>query len=174
MEKIELDIKITEKDLFGFNMYHSYHSIQTWLFAGLGVVITGLALTTFNKVDITYTMLYILAGLLFVFYTPINLKTQSKLAMRTGGAISEKMKYEFSESGIKVSLSECDDKEMKDSTATSVPWALIFKIKETKKAFYIYTSPKNASILPKVQIGDKEAMLKELFRKELETYKYGG
>lgn len=165
-------IQLKEKDLFSFNMYHSYHRVQTWLFTILGIVIIGLSFTTYQTIDITYTLLYFFAGLIFIFYTPINLRTSAKLAMKMKNPISQAMNYNFSESGLTVAFAESDQEVAADAT-TSISWNQVFKVVETKKAIYLYTSPKNASILPKEQLGTQLDALKSILEKELESYKYG-
>ncbi len=171
---MEVTIRLKEKDLFSFNLYHSYHRAQTWLFTILGVVITVLSFTTYQSVELMYSMLYFACGMIFIFYTPLNLRTSAKMAFKRGGAISQSMKYRFNEQGIFVSLaSEANDVEEDTGAVDSITWDLIFKVVETKKAVLIYTSPKNASILPKEQLGTNLETLREIFRKELEPFKYG-
>lgn len=169
---MEIRIQLTEKDLFSFNMYHSYHRVQTWLFTILGIIIMGLSFSTYGKIDITYTLLYFFAGMVFAFYTPLNLWTSAKLLMKTKNPVTMIMKYQFDENGITVAFAK-EEQEMKNDAASSIEWSGVYKVVETKKAFYIYTSPKNASILPLSQVGDKTEKLRELLRKELESFKYG-
>lgn len=167
---MEIRIQLTEKDLFAFNMYHSYHRIQTWLFTILGIVIMGLSFTTYGKVDIAYTLLYFLAGVIFAFYTPINLRTSAKLAMKSNKPVSMAMKYRLDEKGIAVAFAEEQNIEQTDA-ASSIMWSQVFKVKETKNAFYLYTSPKNASIFPKDQLNERSEEFRTMIKKEVESYK---
>lgn len=170
---MEVTIQLKEKDLFSFNLYHSYHRIQTWLFTILGVIITILSFTTYQKVEMMYSMLYFAAGMIFIFYTPLNLRTSAKIAFRGDSPLCQAMHYRFDEKGIAVCLEDGKMDSEKTDAVDSITWDLVFKVVETKKAILIYTSPKNASILPLEQLGDKTESLREIFRKELEPFKYG-
>lgn len=166
-------IKVTQKDVLSFQLYHNYHKVQTWLFTLLGVVIAALSFTTFGKVDVMYTMLYFVCGLVFIFYTPISLRGYAKRAVKENGPLSMALEYRFDEDGIAVSC-EGAQEQAGEETCNSITWEQVYKVVETGKAFYLYTSPRSASILPKDQLQENGEKLKSLFRKELESFKYGG
>lgn len=173
--KVEFDVQLKKQDVFRFNMYHSYHRFQTWFFTVLGVVITFLGFTTFDEVELMYTMMYILCGLIFVFYTPLNLHTASKLAMKKGNPLSAKLHYTFSEAGVGVSYAddrpETEEEEMERASTQMVDWKQLYRIVETGRYVFIYTSRVNASILPKEQIGEQLVLLKELMTQEVSSYR---
>ena len=169
---MDFRIKVTEKDVLSFHLYHSYHKVQTWLFTILGVVITLLSFTTYGEIDVMYTMLYFMCGLVFVFYTPLSLRSNAKRSVRGNGPLSMAVEYRFSEEGVEVSYVDAESQEEEENSG-SVTWEQVFKIVETKKAFYLYTSPRSASILPKDQLQGNVEKLQSLFRKELEPFKYG-
>ncbi|SFQ48838.1 YcxB-like protein [Lachnospiraceae bacterium XBB1006] len=168
---MDIHVQLTEKDLFSFHMYHSYHRVQTWMFTILGMVITIAVFTTYNKVDLMYTLLYLICGLIFVFYTPLHLRTSTKMAFRGNGSLTQPMCYHLDEQGITVSLAE-GETDIEEGIANSITWNLVYKVVKTKKAYYLYTTPKNASILPLSQIGQQQEALEELLKKELESFQY--
>lgn len=165
-------IKVTEKDVLSFHLYHSYHKAQTWLFTILGLVITVLSFTTYGNIDVMYTMLYLVCGVMFVVYTPLTLRNNAKRSVKAGGALSFTVEYRFGEEGVAVSYVDVPEQEGNEATG-SVTWEQVYKVVETKKAFYLYTSPRSASILPKDQLQGNVEKLQNLFRKELEPFKYG-
>lgn len=169
---MEVTIKLEAKDVFAFNLYHSYHRIQTWIFTVVGIVITVLSFTTFQTVDMMYTLLYFFCGLIFIFYTPFSLWTSAKLTVRGQGPLSIPVVYGFTEDGISAAY-EGDTAQENDAAATSVPWDAVYKIVQKKNALYIYTSPKSASILPYAQLKDQKETLLELLNKKVESFKYG-
>lgn len=168
---MDINVQLTEKDLFSFHLYHSYHRVQTWLFTVLGVVIAAASFTTYNKVEIMYTLLYLVCGLIFVFYTPLHLRTSAKLAFQGNSPLTKAMRYHFDEQGVSVAFADGETTE-EEGVANSITWNLIYKVVRTKKALYLYTTPKNASILPLSQVGPQEKALDELLKKELESYQY--
>ena len=69
---IELDVKITANDMYRFNMYHIYTSF-TGIFSILAAVLGFVAAVgTYGKVDTMYTVLYIIFGIVFLFYFPFS------------------------------------------------------------------------------------------------------
>ena len=169
---MNITIKVTQKDVQSFYLYHNYHKFQTWLFTILGIVITVLSFTTYGNIDVMYTMLYFVCGLVFVFYTPLNLRNNARRAVNGNGPLSMAVAYRFDEEGIHVSYVDAQD-QGNETESGSVTWEQVYKVVETKTAFYVYTSPRSASILPKEQLQEKEETLKTIFRKELEPFKYG-
>jgi len=166
------EIKLTDKDVFSFQIFHAYRQLQTWIFIMVGLLILVLTGYTYGAVDMTYTGLYAICGLLFIFYTPLNLRNSSKHAVKGDAPLAQKIRYEFSDSGIKSAFAtdvSLETKAKGENQAASVAWKQVYKIKETKSAFYIYTSTKNASILPKNQLKDEEA-LRQLLKKNVETF----
>lgn len=164
--KAEFNIKLKEKDLFRFNMYHSYHKVTTWLFTIIGIVIFALSFTTLDEIETSYTMMYWACGLIFVFYTPFNLRTSAKLRMKEGSPMTKSLHYVFSEAGISVSYAE-DEEEGVNQT---VAWSQLYRVIETKRQMLIYTSRINASVLPKEQIVDLDA-LREIFTSNIPAYR---
>lgn len=171
--KAEFDVKLQQKDLFRFNMYHSYHKVQIWLFTFLGIAILALSMTTLDEIEATYTLLYWLCSLLFIFYTPVNLYTTSKFRMREGSPLTKKLHYIFSKSGIEVSYADELDREENDEVQAQrqiLDWNVIYRVIETKRQILIYTSRVNASILPKEQIEQIDE-LKQVLRESVPAYR---
>lgn len=74
---IEFDVKITANDMYRFNMYHIYTSF-TGIFSILAAVLGFVAAVgTYGKVDTMYTVLYIIFGIVFLFYFPLTLKMRA-------------------------------------------------------------------------------------------------
>lgn len=168
--KIEFDVQLGQKDVFAFNMYHSYHRVQIWFFTILGVVITALSFTTLDEVDPMYTVLYFVCGCLFILYTPFSLRTSAKFAMRQGSPMASKLHYIFSPEGVAVRYADEEKQEDANEATPAVSWKQLYKVVETGKYFFIYTSRVNASILPKTQVGDVEAF-KSLLQEFVPDYR---
>lgn len=180
--EVKATIKLQEKDLFSFNMYHSYHRFQTWGFLVLGLVLIGVSLYTFNQIETVYSLFYIAAGLLFIFYTPYNLKLSAKHAMKRNDALNSAMEYVFNKNGITVGFAsqeavegddttEDEDEDETSGVKTHVTWKEIYKVVNTKKAIYLYTSPRNASILPKDQLEGKLDALQNVIKENVESFR---
>ncbi|MBE5902196.1 MAG: YcxB family protein [Lachnospiraceae bacterium] len=170
---MDIKVQLTSKDFLTFQMYHAYHRVQTWVFTILGAAITVLAFTMFNKVEITYSLIYLACGLFFVGYTPLHLRNRAKMAFRGDSPLTKAMTYHFDEQGVTVHFVDPQaETEEESEVESSVTWEQVYRVRVTKEAVYLYTSPRNASILPLEQIGDKQNALKELFQKELKGHQY--
>ena len=171
---MDITVQLTEKDLFSFHLYHTYHRIQTYVFLLVGIAITILSFTTFRKVEITYSLLYFACGLFFIFYTPLHLRNSVRMTFKAGGPVTKAMNYHFDEQGISVRYVDTDSQTQQQETeaVSSIAWELVYKVVLSGNAVYIYTTPRNASILPNAQVGEQMEGLKALFGKELEKFQY--
>lgn len=88
---IELDVKITDKDMYRFHMYHMYHSFTGWFSILISIIAFALAGLTWGELEVTYTILYIAFGIVFLFYFPLTLKGRAKRQI----ALSEALKERF-------------------------------------------------------------------------------
>lgn len=66
----EFEVTITDKDMFRFNIYHAYHGCQGIIATLVGIWVLVMAGLTFGKVNLMYTVLYIVFGILFLVYVP--------------------------------------------------------------------------------------------------------
>ena len=147
---IELDVKITANDMYRFNMYHIYTSF-TGIFSILAAVLGFVAAVgTYGKVDTMYTVLYIIFGIVFLFYFPLTLKMRAA-----------RLHYMLDDEGVHVSLGEEN---------ALLEWKQIYKMVSTKHNVLIYSSRVNAYILPMEIVGGQYAALKELADKNLKKH----
>lgn len=159
---VEMDIKITEKDMYRFNIHHAYTGFQGIFATVIGVLVLVVAGVTCGKVGSTYTVLYLLFGVLFLVYTPIALRTRAKRQMLLSPVLRETMHYVFDESGIHVSIGE---------QSADLEWSMVYRIISTKKQLLIYSTRVNAYILPLEQVGEHYDSMKALSQKQLEPYR---
>ena len=96
----EFDVKLEAKDMYRFNMYHTYHGFQGWLSIILGIAITTLSIYTFGQIEIMYTVLYILFGIIFVIYNPVSLFISSKKVVVKSDTLKHTLHYSLSEEGL--------------------------------------------------------------------------
>ena len=133
-------VNLTDTDLFKFLMYHNYHGAQ----GKLGIVVALLAFLaagmTFGRVEMLYTVLYIVCGVVFLVYTPLSLKFKALRQFQLAPDLGEEMTYEFSDEGIRSSIKD---------QSVQVKWINLFKIVGKGDYIYIYTDRLHASIIPK-------------------------
>lgn len=159
---IEFDIKITDKDMYRFNLYHAYTGFQGIFATVIGIAVCAVAILTFGKVEVTYSMLYLLFGIIFLVYVPVSLKMRSKRQILTSPVLKETLHYRVDEAGIHVSVGE---------QSADLEWKMIYKMVSTKSNLLIYSSRINAYVIPRTQLGDKYEAVRDLAKRKLEAYR---
>lgn len=169
-EKISFDVKLSPKDVFKFNMYHNYRRVQPYIYLVLGVAVMVIAIINAGKFDTTSTLLYILLGFMLAAYNPLSFFVTSKFQASEAGPLGKSMRYVFDDMGITVSFTDDEEKATAgegvdsgniDSLRSKISYNEIYKVKESGSAIYIYTSNRNASILPKDKIGSNLDAVRE-------------
>lgn len=159
---MEFDIKITDKDMYRFNMYHAYTGFQGIFATVIGIAVLVVAAVTFGKIEITYSILYLLFGVIFLFYVPVSLKMRSKRQILASPVLKETLHYTVDEAGIHVSVGE---------QTADLEWKMIYKIVSTKSNLLIYSSRVNAYVIPRAQLGEQYEAVKALAKQKLESYR---
>ena len=159
---VEFDIKITDKDMYRFNMHHAYTGFQGIFATVLGLAVLVVAFLTSGKVEAVYSFLYVLFGIIFLVYTPVSLKLRSKRQLLVSPVLKETLHYKVDEEGVHVSVGE---------QTADLAWNMIYKMVSTKSNLLIYSSRVNAYVIPLVQLGDRYPAVKALAEQKLENYR---
>lgn len=129
----EIDVQIKASDLYDYSLRHSYTSLGGLLSTIVGVL---MIYAYFAK---NASPLYLIFGLIVVFYIPINLFLMSRQqAMQE--TFQKPLHYAFYENGMEVS--QDDLKEM-------IGWDYVVKAVATSKSIIVYTGKNRASIFPR-------------------------
>ena len=161
--KVVLDIKLDAKDLFRFNMQQAYRGMQGILSLILPILVFAYAVTSFGKVSIGSTLVYVGLGIVFLVYVPISLWLRvNKIVKDENNALSKQLHYEFEEEVIRVSVGE---------ESVEFQWENIFQMKTSGPLLLVYTNRINAYVLPLTQVGDKYEELSKLAHAKLEKYR---
>ena len=67
---MQFDIKLKSQDMYRFNMYQTYTGFHGWFSIIVSIIIFFVAGLTYGGLDITYTVLYIAFGIIFLLYMP--------------------------------------------------------------------------------------------------------
>lgn len=159
---VEFDIKITEKDMYRFNMHHAYTGFQGIFATIIGIAVLAVACVTIGSVDTTYTVLYFLFGIIFLVYTPVSLKMRSRHQILLSPVLKETLHYKLDEEGIHVSVGE---------QTADLEWSMVYKMISTKSNVLIYSTRVNAYVIPLTQLGDRYREVKQLAEQKLEKYR---
>lgn len=160
--KAEFDVKLTEKDLYNFNIYQIYRSSQGIVSILLALIVWIMAAVSFYSGQISHGFMYIIGGIVFLFYIPLSLKARVKRTMSSNEVLSGVLHYEVTPEAINVTQG--------DENA-QLPWNLVYKVVANGKRILIYSNRVNAYIIPRAQIGTEYETFLELARKQLEKYR---
>ena len=160
--KTEFDIKLTEKDLYSFNIYQTYHGVHGIFSILIAALVFVMAVVSGKNGELGYAALYVVVGILLLIYVPASLKLRVKQTMKTNKVLSGVLHYEISEEGIKVTSGD---------ESGELPWNLVYQVLTRKNSVLIYSNRVNAYIIPKDQLGDKYDTLIEIAKKSLESYR---
>lgn len=159
---IEFDITLTPKDMYRFNLYQTYTGFQGWFSILVSIFIFIVAGLTYGQLESSYSTLYVIFGLILLFYVPISLLMRSKHALSSSSVLSKPLHYAVGENGFTVSQGE---------DSAELPWKQIYKIASTKNNVLVYSNRTNAYVIPREQLGEKYGQLAELAGEKLPDYR---
>lgn len=158
----EFDVILTDKDMFRFNMYHTYHGFRGIFAAVIGILILVAARVTAGKVASIYTALYIILGIIFLIYMPVSLYLNSKRQISSSEVFRHPLHYKVDEEGVHVS---------QNNQGAALLWNQIYRIICTKSNVIIYSSRINAYIIPRNTICENYEIIIQLAESHLEKYR---
>lgn len=163
MDKIELDVKMTFKDMYRFNLYHAYHTSQGILSIMLAVMLVLISVLSWGDVNVTYNVLYLLAAVVILFYVPLNLRSKVKRQLNQSEVYQKPIHYSFDENGITTSFAD---------QSVTMPWKQLYKIVSTKHLVLLYGGRIRANVIPRDQLGDDYTALFELAKAQVDSYRF--
>ena len=90
---MQFDIKLKSQDMYRFNMYQTYTGFHGWFSIIVSIIIFIVAGLTYGGLDITYTVLYIAFGIIFLLYMPVTLWLRSKSALAASEVLRGTLHY---------------------------------------------------------------------------------
>jgi len=159
MEKLELDVALNAKQYYHFNLYHCYHSFNGFLgtFLGIFCMIYGIA-GCFVKDWLTTAqiVMFILFGILLLFYNPVALYVRSKRRFLTNPVMKNPVKYIFSKTGIMLRQGEVEEE---------MAWENLHKIIKTRESMIFFLTRFHANIIPLSEMGDQYEQVCDMIEK---------
>ena len=159
---VEFDVTITDKDMYRFNLYHAYHGVQGILATMVGIWVLIMAGLTFGKVEIFYTIMYVVFGIVFLVYVPGNLYLRSKRQILTSATLKNALHYKIDDAGVHVSQGE---------QTADLEWKQIYKMVSNKNQLLIYSSRVNAYVIPKEAIKEEYQLIVGLAVNHLDGFR---
>lgn len=161
--KIEFDITLSSKDMYRFSMYHAYTTSQGIISILIAVLCLFVSVRTYQSVEWTYTVLYALFGILFLFYIPINLYLRSKHQILSSKELRDTLHYIVDTEGIHTS---------QNGASADLCWEAVYKIITTRHNVLVYSNRVNAYIIPRSQIEKEYDRFCQIAGGQLPAYKF--
>ena len=114
-----------------------------WPVIGAAAIV--LAILSGGATPFLYRVLYVVFGLLFIFYIPWDLKRKAKKQIEKNPVYAKPIHYILDEEGVTTTQGE---------NKATVEWNNFGKIKVTKKSMILYMRNRNACVLSKEVFGE--------------------
>lgn len=160
--KSEFDVTLTVEDMYRFSMYHTYSGVHGIASVIIAVLVFFVAAKTYGDVELMYTLLYILFGVLFLVYMPFSLYLRAKRQIASSEVFQKPLHFTVTEEKITSSQS---------GETADLPWEQIYKVVETKSNILVYSSRINALVLPKNQIAGEYDAFRKIMEEKLPGYR---
>lgn len=136
--ELEFDVKMTANVLYDYMLRHTYYSASGLI----GTIVGALLIMGFFAGG---GVIFLIAGGVILLYLPWSLFLKSRQQILNTPAFKEPLHYKLTEEGIEVSQGEEVQKQ---------PWESMYKAVSTQRSIIVYTSPVNASIFPRRDMGE--------------------
>ena len=143
---VELDVTIGSKELYDYNLRHSYNSPAGLVGSCAGALFVVMAVLSQRRVFIAF-------GLIILLYLPVTLFLKSKQQVMMNPSFKSPLHYLLNEEGLTISQGEA---------SIQYQWDQMYKAVSTTESIILYTSPINATIFPREQAGDKLSSVIEM------------
>lgn len=161
---ISFSVRLTDQDMYRFNMYHAYTSVQGILSVVVAVFIMLVTFFTRQKLDGGEIFMYLALAVIFLFYMPVTLKIRSKRQIALSEVLQSTLHYTLTEEGITVAT------EISDETAI-LPWDMVYKVVSNRRQLLIYSNRVNAYVIPRECLEGKQDAVMEIFRQKLQDFR---
>lgn len=155
--KIEFDTRLTAKVLYGYLLHHTYRSL-----AGILGTIIGLALIAIYISNTAYGIIYLIVGLVIVLFLPIEMWLKARKQIKMNPGTKEPFHYVLTEEGISV---------MQGDQEAMAEWGNLYRAVNAGSTILVYTTPGNAYIFPKDDLGEKRAQVIQMISTHMEAGK---
>lgn len=136
---LEFDVKVTPGVLYDYMLFHTYTSASGLIGSAVGAL---MVVTFFMG----YGVLFLIGGAVILAYLPWTLFIKSRQQYLSNPAFKNPLHYQMDEKGVTVA---------QNGERQSQSWENMYKAVSTPRSLILYTSPVNASIFPKKDLGGK-------------------
>lgn len=159
---IKFEVKMTEKAMYDFLLYHSYTHMAGLVGALLGIMSLALAVNHGLQGDVQGAGLFGIMAFVVIFMEPVNLRQTAKRQVKQTKMFQQPLLYEVSDEGLTVRQNGMEERN---------PWDNFTKVVSTGKSLILYVTRVRAIILPKESMGDDYMAVVETISKHVPAKK---
>ena len=134
---IEFDVKMTSGKMYDYMLRHTFTSFAGIVGELLGIVLV-VGFFAYGQ------WLYLILGIVCVFYQPVALYMRARRQVKTNPVFSKPLHYRLDDNGITVTSGEDSD---------TLSWDKMYRAVSTSRSVIVYTNRINACIFPKDDMG---------------------
>ena len=131
--EVRLNVKINAKDIYDYMLYHQYNSAAGLIGSGVGALMV--VAFFMNR-----HFIFLIAGVVILLYLPCTLFLKSRQQALLNPVFQQEMEYVLNGEGLTIRQGDAEETQ---------GWEQMYKAVSTSKSIIIYTSPVNATIIPK-------------------------
>ncbi|MGL5259772.1 MAG: YcxB family protein [Lachnospiraceae bacterium] len=150
--ELEFDVKMDSKILYDYLLHYNYST-----FSGIfGSIIGALFIVGFFLGN---GAIFLIVGVVILGYIPWTLFIRSKQQIISNPVFKTAIHYKVTEQGIEVS---------QEGMQEVLEWSYITKVASTRKSIFLFSGLKNATIIPRSALKDREVIFLEAICKNVE------
>lgn len=161
--KTEFNIQLQPVDMYRYNLYHTYTSVSGYLSIFMAIIAFAGAKKTWGEVSLSYSVLYVLLGILLLFYMPVTLYLRSKQQIQSSPVLKNVLHYLIDDTGVTTSQGE---------VSTTLAWNQVYRVVTTRHNILVCINPRNAFIIPKDQVKQEYDLIRQIVQSHLERYRF--
>lgn len=159
---IKFNVKMTEKAMYNFMIYHNYTHLSGIAAVLCGIVTLALGINAAMKGGYTECVGLFACTFVFVGMTPITLKSRAKAQIANSKMFQKELTYELSEEGVTV---------IQEDQSITNKWDEFSKVVSTGQSLILYVTRMRALIFPKESLGDQYAAAVQMISAHVEPKK---
>lgn len=149
---VKFEVKMTDKIMYDFLLYHTYTHMSGLLGAMIGVLALGMGINYMLSGDSMAAMPAFILAALFLVVTPVSLKGKAKTQVQRTKMFQKPLEYELSEEGVTVRQGELE---------VTNKWEDFSKAVSMNRAVILYVTRMRALIFPRESMEEQyEAAVK--------------
>lgn len=149
---VKFEVKMTDKIMYDFMLYHTYTHMSGLGGAVIGALALGMGLKFIAAGDVNSAMPAFMFAILFLVVTPVSLRSRAKTQVEKTAMFRKPLQYELSEKGVTV---------RQDELEVTNAWEDFSKAVSTNQSVILYVTRMRALIFPRAAMGEQyEAAVK--------------